>query len=145
MQADPGSPVYFILRLPKTAGSTIEVHLDEHCPTGVLWRPQPAPRWEILRGRRYDFRRLPDMSRVRVVVGHHVGQSLEGYFPGREIRRVVLLRDPLSLQISYYNYMNMWYLEEGSELRVSDFISNHSSATSSPKHFFRAGSKYRGR
>src|SRR5262249_45127184 len=113
MGTEPEAPVYFILHLPKTAGSTIEVHLEEYCPSGTLWRPKPAPRRQRLIGQRYDLRDLPDMRRVRVVVGHYVGRSLEKYFPSREIRRIVLLRDPLGLQISYYNYMNMWYLDEG--------------------------------
>jgi tetratricopeptide (TPR) repeat protein len=105
MESAPTKPVYFILHLPKTAGSTIEAHLEEHCQIGMVWHPEPASRWEI--------RHLPEMNRVRVVLGHHVGRSLEKYFRGSEIRRIVLLRDPVSLQISYYNYMNMWNLYEG--------------------------------
>jgi tetratricopeptide (TPR) repeat protein len=114
MQTDLRSPVYFILHLPKTAGESIESHLDDHCGAGVLWRPAPPPKWaRTVFGRRYKLGRLPDLERVRVVVGHHLGRSLERYFPGREIRRVVLLRDPVSLQVSYYNYVNMTHLAEG--------------------------------
>ena len=114
MQGDPSSPVYFILHIPKTAGETIEFHLEEHCGPGIVWRPAAPPRWaETVLGRRYELRSLPELSRVRVVVGQHIGQSLERYFPGREIRRAVLLRDPVGLQVSFYNYMNMRCSAEG--------------------------------
>jgi hypothetical protein len=114
MQADPSSPVYFILHIPKTAGETIEFHLEDHCGPGVVWRPAAPSRWaETVLGRRYQLGSLPELSRVRVVVGQHIGRSLERYFPDREIRRAVLLRDPVSLQVSFYNYMNMRRLAEG--------------------------------
>lgn len=114
MQADPGSPVYFILHIPKTAGETIEFHLEDHCGPGFVWRPAAPSRWaETVLGRRYDLGKLPELSRVRVVVGQHIGRSLERYFPNREIRRAVLLRDPVGLQVSFYNYMNMRSLAEG--------------------------------
>jgi len=113
LQADPGSSVYFILHVPKTAGETIEFHLEDHCGPGFVWRPAAPSRWaETVLGRRYELGKLPDLSRVRVVVGQHIGRSLERFFPDREIRRAVLLRDPVGLQVSFYNYMNMRSLAE---------------------------------
>jgi tetratricopeptide (TPR) repeat protein len=104
--ADP--PVYFLLHIPKTAGQTIALHLAEHGAPGILWQPRRQP-WP-LRG----FANAPDdLSRVRAVAGHDVAHSLEAYFPGRDIRRVVLLRDPLELQLSLYNYRMMNYLAKG--------------------------------
>ncbi|HJU15652.1 MAG TPA: hypothetical protein VJ770_04210, partial [Stellaceae bacterium] len=105
MEARTLSPVYFILHVPKTAGQTIQLHIAEHCAPGLLWQP-----------RRRLFRRAAaptDLSRVRAVSSHDVGRSLEACFPGREIRRVVLLRDPLELQLSLYNYRMMNYLAKG--------------------------------
>ena len=113
MQADPSSPVYFILHIPKTAGQTIQQHLAEHCAPGVFWGPHQAPRLQALYGRRYKPRSLPDAPRIRVLFGHNLGRSLEKYFPDREIRRVALLRDPISLHLSLYNHRMMLHLTKG--------------------------------
>jgi len=103
----PKPPVYFILHVPKTAGTTIVEHLADHCARGVLWRPQPARFYGSLG-------ELPDFERVRAVhLGHFRGRSLEAYFAGREVRRAVLLRDPIGLHVSYYNWRMMNFLSSG--------------------------------
>ena len=91
----------------------MEYHLADHCPPGVFWSPRrmlpPLP----LFGPRYRRTERGDASRIRAVAGHDLGSSLERLFPGREIRRVVLLREPLSLQLSLYNYRMMNHLAKG--------------------------------
>jgi tetratricopeptide (TPR) repeat protein len=113
MQAEPSSPVYFILHLPKTAGQTIQQHLAEHCAPGVFWGPHQAPRLQTLSGPRYKPRSFTEAPRIRAVFGHNLGRSLEKYFPDREIRRAVLLRDPVSLQLSLYNHRMMLHQTKG--------------------------------
>jgi tetratricopeptide (TPR) repeat protein len=113
MQADPSFPVYFILHIPKTAGQTIQQHLAEHCAPGVFWGPHQAPRLQALSGRRYKPRNLPGAPRIRAVFGHNLSRTLEKHFPDREIRRVVLLRDPISLQLSLYNHRMMLHQTKG--------------------------------
>jgi len=101
-------PAYFCLHIPKTAGETIEYHLAAHCPPGSIWMPRRAPAPLLA------FRRPPaDAALIRAVAGHHVSRSLERHFAGRDIRRVVLLREPLSLQLSLYNYRMMNHLAKG--------------------------------
>ena len=112
MLADPG-PVYFILHIPKTAGQTIQQHLADHCAPGMFWGPHQAPRLQALSGRRYKPGSLPGAAQIRAVFGHNLGRSLEKFFPEREIRRVVLLRDPISLQLSLYNHRMMLHLTRG--------------------------------
>jgi len=111
LASDANTAVYFILHIPKTAGQTIQYHLAEHCPPGAYWSPREVPYPLSLLGRH----RLPggEVSAVRAVAGHDLGRSLERQFPGREIRRVVLLREPLSLQLSLYNYRMMNHLAKG--------------------------------
>ncbi|HEX4185628.1 MAG TPA: tetratricopeptide repeat protein [Stellaceae bacterium] len=113
MSTDPTSPVYFILHIPKTAGQTIQHHLADHCAPGVFWGPHQAPRLQALSGRRYDPVSLPEAPGIRAVFGHNLGRSLEKYFSDREIRRVVLLRDPISLHLSLYNHRMMLHLAKG--------------------------------
>jgi TPR repeat len=96
-------PVYFLLHIPKTAGQTIQQHLAEHCAPGIFWQSS----------RRVNFSRgdcsndLPDPSRARIIAGHHISRSFQNLFPNREIRPILLLRDPLELQISFYNWQMM--------------------------------------
>lgn len=100
-------PIYFFLHIPKTAGITIAEHLEENCPPGWFWRV-PAP--HLFGG----LGALPDVTKVRAMApGHYRGRSLEKYFSGREIRRVVLLRDPVSLLLSYYNWRMLRFLSRG--------------------------------
>ena len=113
MATEANTAVYFILHVPKTAGQTIQYHLAEHCPPGAFWSPRLVPYPLSLFGRRHRLAGQGDVSRVRAVAGHDLGYSLERQFPGREIRRVVLLREPLSLQLSLYNYRMMNHLAKG--------------------------------
>ena len=105
--------VYFFLHIPKTAGQTIEAHLAEHCAPGVYWNPSRAPFPASLLGRRHRLLEGRDVRQVRAVAGHEIGGSLERHFHGREIRRIVLLREPLGLQLSFYNYRMMNHLNKG--------------------------------
>lgn len=103
--SDP--PVYFLLHIPKTAGQTIRRHLGEYCSPGAFWEPGSTT------GRRAGSRVPHEMRFVRAVSGRDLGCSLENLFPGREIRRIVLLREPVSLRLSLYNYRMMNYLARG--------------------------------
>jgi tetratricopeptide (TPR) repeat protein len=116
---DANAAVYFLLHIPRTAGQTIQYHLAEHCAPGTVWVPQRSSFPVSLTGQRHRLDRLGDAAQVRVVAGHDVGCSLESRFRGREIRRAVLLRDPLSLQLSLYNYRMMNHLNRG--LRTYSF------------------------
>ena len=71
-----------------------------------------SPRTRLAKPR-HDLSQLGDPRSVRAVIGHDIGCSLERYFPGREIRRVVLLRDPVSHRLSLYNYRMMNHLNKG--------------------------------
>jgi tetratricopeptide (TPR) repeat protein len=108
--SDPSQtdPVYFLLHIPKTAGQTIQQHLAEHCAPGVFWQSQGK-----LRPGRRAPEHLPDVRRARVIAGHHLSRSHEALFPGRAIRRIVLLRDPTQLQLSLYNWQMMDNISKG--------------------------------
>ena len=105
-------PVHFIYHVPKCAGRTIDRHLGSALPAQAYHR---------LRRRRglgrlmtgYDASRLPDLSTTQVVSGHHLGLSFDALFQGRLIKRSLLLRDPASHFVSYYNYRMTRYINEG--------------------------------
>jgi hypothetical protein len=50
---------------------------------------------------------------VRFLSGHYLGKSVEMNFASRPFHRVILLREPQSFHISYYNYRMMRYLDSG--------------------------------
>jgi len=99
---DGAGPVYFLLHVPKTAGMTVEGHILESLPAECVWRPLSRRRWRREQGARPQAPEHPE--RVRVAIGHHLRASLEACFPGREIRRAVLLRAPVSFYVSLYNW-----------------------------------------
>ena len=112
-RAEATRAVYFILHIPKTAGQTIQYHLAEHCLPGAFWSPRRVPYPLSSFSRRHRRAGRGDPGLVRAVAGHDLAASLERQFPGREIRRIVLLREPLSLQLSLYNYRMMNHLAKG--------------------------------
>lgn len=97
--------IYFLLHIPKTGGQTAQLHLEKYCAPGVFWRPP--------RNYRKVIRDGFDLSRLRAVSSHFIDKALEQHFAGREIRRSVLLRDPVELQLSLYNFRMMNYLAKG--------------------------------
>ncbi|MDE2562396.1 MAG: tetratricopeptide repeat protein [Sphingomonadales bacterium] len=102
--AAQGQPVYFLQHVPKTAGQTIRMHLRAHCPPGSFVEPT---------GRRDLPRGAEAIGRVQALCSHWLAQSMEQRFEGREIRRAVLLRDPVEQLVSLYNFRMSTYLDKG--------------------------------
>lgn len=106
------SPLHFVYHIPKCAGRTIDRHLAHALSPSAYHR---------LRKRRglgrlvtgYDRSDLPDPDTTVVVSGHHLGISLDPLFQRRLIKRCLLLRDPASHFVSYYNYRMTRYINEG--------------------------------
>jgi hypothetical protein len=49
------------------------------------------------------------LESVRIVMGHYVAETTADFFQGREIRRIIVLREPVRRLISQYNHaMNFW-------------------------------------
>lgn len=98
-------PLHILLHVPKCAGRTIEVHLAEHMAAEAFFMPRHPGRGGISK--------MPPPEGIRALSGHHLARSIETRFPDRDIRRSVLLRDPLSFHVSYYNFRMMRYLASG--------------------------------
>src|SRR6185503_6304838 len=103
---------YFLLHVPRTGGNTMAAHLQAHLGEG-FWSPGRPSALAMLGGRRYRLDGVPDFARVQAVGGHYLGRSLERRFQGREIRRTLLLRDPIGFHVSYYNHRMMFSLSRG--------------------------------
>ncbi|SET81941.1 sulfotransferase family 2 domain-containing protein [Oceanicella actignis] len=105
-------PIHFFVHVPKCAGTTVERHFDRTLGEGFMI----APRWnnplrDVLGNRaRIDPERA---ARVRVMSGHSLARSMRRFFPGRELRESVLLRDPVGYLLSFYNYRVSRHLDHG--------------------------------
>lgn len=99
-----GRVVHFLLHVPKCAGTTVEAHFQAHLGDAFMF----APRWESplrnVLGNRYPGLEAGRLAHVRAVSGHSLSESMRALFPGAELRRSVLLRDPASYLLSFYNY-----------------------------------------
>ena len=105
-------PVHFIYHVPKCAGRTIDRHLASALPAGSYQRLRRRHGiGRFLTG--YDVSRLANLKQTQVVSGHHLGLSLDSFFADRLIKRSLLLRDPTSHFVSYYNYRMTRYISEG--------------------------------
>lgn len=99
------SPVYFLLHVPKCAGTTVEDHFTQHLGSQFLMAPRWKSVWRNVFGNRYQYgENDPHLSQIRAVSGHSLSANLAVHFPGREIRQCVLLRDPESYFLSFWNY-----------------------------------------
>jgi hypothetical protein len=106
------APVHFVYHVPKCAGRTIDRHLALSLPRSLylrLRRRRGLGRFVT----RYDSANIADTSAVRVVGSHYLGVSFDSLFEHRLIKRSLLLRDPASHFVSYYNYRMTRYLSEG--------------------------------
>ncbi len=104
--------VHFVYHVPKCAGRTIDQHLALSLPQSAYHRMKKR------RGlgrfiTRYDHAPLPDPGATRVVSGHYLGISIDPLFEQRLIKRSLLLRDPASHFVSYYNYRMSRDISEG--------------------------------
>lgn len=96
--------VHFLLHIPKCAGTTVEAHFRTHLRQRFLI----APRWEnVMRnfiGNRYPALSPEALRDVVVVSGHSLNVALKPLFESAEVQESVLLRDPTSYLLSFYNY-----------------------------------------
>jgi hypothetical protein len=104
---------FIAVHVPKCAGSSVERHMLENLPATAVWMPRKRYRsMPAIKPPFFEPRR-EGTDDVRFVSGHHIGKSVEGYFPDHRILRSVLLREPMSFHLSYYNFRSMRYLGQG--------------------------------
>jgi hypothetical protein len=98
--------------VPKCAGRTIDRHLARYA-AGSYYRPKKRRGLGRLFLPLYQIADMPPAHTIAAVGGHYLGTSLEALFPNRDVRRVMLLRDPVSHAVSYYNFRMSRYIERG--------------------------------
>jgi hypothetical protein len=108
-------PLLIHIHVSKCAGTTVENHLRNELGKSGFWAPKKRTRNFPLGwfGRKYDRTPHTSVGNIRAISGHFVGRSVEDMFPDRRIIRSIILRDPESLMLSYYNYRMMRYMLSG--------------------------------
>lgn len=106
-------PVHFFVHVPKCAGRSVELHLEKHLGLRFLYLRRKRGLKRHLSNHIYRIPQRFDPASTDAVSGHALGQSMKQHFVGREIRQSVLLRDPLSLLVSFYNFRMSRFTHEG--------------------------------
>lgn len=103
------------IHVPKCAGTTVERHLIDQLGDKRVWIAPKRTRKFPLDLFTHKYRReLPERhDEIKAISGHFIGKSAEDLFPDRRIVRSIILREPESMMLSYYNYRMMRYLTEG--------------------------------
>ena len=100
-------PLIFLFHIPKTGGTSLREALSSAfgLNQGFIHLGPYGDRTRHERGLKPLEQFTPgEIDRVQVVSGHYLSTSFEKYFPGRDIRRIVLLRDPANRILSQYNH-----------------------------------------
>lgn len=106
--------LHLILHVPKCAGTSVEQHLMTHLGPQYFWitrkRSRSVPLGVFHRKYRAPCHSINDIAAVS---GHFLGRSVERLFPGRQLIRSIVLREPKRQILSLYNYRMMRYIKSG--------------------------------
>jgi hypothetical protein len=106
--------VFYLAHVPKCAGQTVERTMEAVLPPEAILRPKkaaPVVRYMTGRGWRRPVSLVP--GSVRTISGHFFGRDIGALLPPHERRESILLRDPLGLVLSWYNYRMNRYRAQG--------------------------------
>jgi hypothetical protein len=109
------APLLIHIHVPKCAGTSIERHLASQLGKTGFWSARKRTRNFPLSAfaQKYDPTLPAPPDEIKAVSGHFIGRSVEDVFAGRRIVRSLILREPESLMLSYYNFRMMRYLLAG--------------------------------
>ena len=103
------------IHVPKCAGTTLEQHFASELGVTGFWKTRKRTRKFPLElfSYKYDPTLPGPAEKVRAISGHFAGHSLAKLFPERRIVRSLILREPQSLMLSWYNFRIMRYMRKG--------------------------------
>jgi hypothetical protein len=104
-RSDQLPEVLYFVHVPKCAGTTVEEHFLEHLPHAQFMRPDKSkPVVRYLNGRAWRAPPSYDPAAVRVLCGHFFGRSSGALLASHKPLEAILIRDPVGLYLSWYNY-----------------------------------------
>ncbi len=107
--------LYLLIHLPKCAGTTVETYVRSTFPDAFAWPLRRRAPGRYFSRPYYRMTENPALQTQPAVfvIGHFFGESIAAKFPGRQIKRSVLLRDPVGFLLSFYNFRVQRYMEKG--------------------------------
>jgi hypothetical protein len=106
------APIYIIHHLPKTGGVSLRNWLVQHLGLhqGMVHYGVAGELTCMQHGLPFLEQLSAEQKRgIKVVMGHYVTEATADFFPDREIRRLIVLREPTKRLISQYNHaMYFW-------------------------------------
>lgn len=111
---DTAGSLRVFVHVPKCGGRTVQQHLARHLGAR-FWSVNKRFRYLPLElfGRKFDRVATAPLDDIVAVSGHSLGRSIESLFAGRSIVRTLILREPQSQVLSWYNFRMMRYMTAG--------------------------------
>ena len=109
----PDDTVFLAVHVPKCAGTSLDRHVLGHLSREQGWITRKRSYWLRSWGRAYKNRPAHELQNVKYVSGHFMGSSVAQLFPGKTLYKSMLIREPTSFLLSYYNFRMMRYIAEG--------------------------------
>lgn len=112
--SSPTDPIYIIHHIPKTGGVSLRTWLTQH-----LGLHQGLIHYGVAGELFCMQNRLPFLEQMtadqlyqaEVVMGHYVTEATAEFFPEREVRRLIVLREPAKRLISQYNHAMIFWCQ----------------------------------
>lgn len=96
-------PVHFLVHVPKCAGTTVELHFARHLGDDFLIAPRSKSFLRDLIGNR-SLLPIGQTNTLKVVSGHSLAERMAKDLAPHPVLPSVLLREPVSWFLSYFNY-----------------------------------------
>lgn len=97
------SSLYILPHVPKCAGSTVQDHFGRMLAPGAA--VSIYSRGECAHWARPERVPQTEREKVRLIGGHRVPRAVCRGFAERPIREAILIRDPVSFNVSMYNFL----------------------------------------
>lgn len=107
-------PIYIIHHIPKTGGVSLRNWLTQHLGLhqGLVHYGVAGELFCMQHGLPFLEQMTADqLYQAEVVMGHYVTEATADYFPDREVRRLIVLREPTKRLISQYNHAMIFWCQ----------------------------------
>lgn len=131
--------VYIISHVPKTAGTSIRVHLQKHMTDQVdfIHLANKGHKWAAEKGMKpFPERTETQRNQAQVVFGHQVNYQTKALVNLKQAVEIVYFRTPIKWEISRFNQYNNHLVNAGEEPISFEHWAHHIEKTHSQFEWF---------